>query len=367
MARLGLGSRWECLAANDIDEKKAAAYTANFPNAKKHLIVRDVGQVQPNDLPLGATLSWASFPCQDLSLAGNYKGIHAEKSGVFWSYWKLMLGLKADGRQVPIVVIENVAGLLTSNKGRDFSDLVSTVTAAGYRAGGVVVDAAHFLPQSRPRLFVVCVKNDLPIPDGLLSDDATLPWHTDAMVSNVRSWSKERQKSWLWWKLPVPNDDARDLGDLVEEPPTGVSWHSPAETKKILTMMNALHRKKVQQAQDTGKKVFGAIYKRTREGMQRAEVRFDGMSGCLRTPAGGSSRQTIMVVKKDDIRTRLLSPREAARLMGVKDSYKLPKSYNDAYKLMGDGLAVPAVSWLEQNILFPLAAGAAKKAGAAAA
>lgn len=102
-----------------------------------------------------------------------------------------------------------------------------------------------------------------------------------------------------------------------------------------------------------------AIYRRTRvdeEGRQlRAEVRFDGISGCLRTPAGGSSRQILIFVDGGDIRTRLLAPREAARLMGVRDNYILPDNYNDAYHLMGDAVAVPAVKWLSEHLLKPLA------------
>jgi DNA (cytosine-5)-methyltransferase 1 len=56
------------------------------------------------------------------------------------------------------------------------------------------------------------------------------------------------------------------------------------------------------------------------------------------------------------IRSRLLSPREAARLMGVPDTYKLPENYTEAYHLMGDGLVVPVVRWLEQHLLHSLAA-----------
>jgi DNA (cytosine-5)-methyltransferase 1 len=89
--------------------------------------------------------------------------------------------------------------------------------------------------------------------------------------------------------------------------------------------------------------------------MQRAEVRFDDVAGCLRTPGGGSSRQTLLVVHGDFVRSRLLSPREAARLMGLPDTYKLPGRYNDAYHLAGDGLVVPAVSFLSEHLLEPLA------------
>ena len=99
---------------------------------------------------------------------------------------------------------------------------------------------------------------------------------------------------------------------------------------------------------------MGTIYRRTRDGVQRAEVRFDGISGCLRTPGGGSSRQTIIVVNGNNIRTRLLSPREAARLMGLDNDYILPTRYNDAYHLAGDGVAVPVVAHLARNLFDPI-------------
>ena len=105
--------------------------------------------------------------------------------------------------------------------------------------------------------------------------------------------------------------------------------------------------------------MVGTVYKRTRtdgDGVkrQRAEVRFDEIAGCLRTPAGGSSRQTILVVEGAQIRSRLLAPREAARLMGLPEDYTLPARYNEAYKLAGDGVAVPVVRHLAQQIFEPL-------------
>ena len=118
--------------------------------------------------------------------------------------------------------------------------------------------------------------------------------------------------------------------------------------------MSEVNRRKLRAAQRLGHRVVGTVYKRTRDGIQRAEVRFDEVSGCLRTPGGGSSRQIILVVEGEAVRSRLISSRETARLMGVPDTYKLPSNYNEAYHLMGDGLVVPAVHWLEQGLLRPV-------------
>lgn len=96
-------------------------------------------------------------------------------------------------------------------------------------------------------------------------------------------------------------------------------------------------------------------YKRTRNGQQVLELRFDNVAGCLRTPEGGSSRQYVVIYKDGRFTTRLLTVQEAARLMGVRDSYRILGTYNDGYKAMGDGVAVPAVRHLARHLLRPLA------------
>src|SRR6185436_1509727 len=124
------------------------------------------------------------------------------------------------------------------------------------------------------------------------------------------------------------------FSDLIEDEPVGVEWHTAAETAKLLRMMSTINREKLEAAQAIGRRMIGAVYKRTRKNkvgrkVQRAEIRFDDIAGCLRTPAGGSSRQTILVVEGWRVRSRLLSAREAARLMGLPDSYGLPRGYGD--------------------------------------
>ena len=147
----------------------------------------------------------------------------------------------------------------------------------------------------------------------------------------------------LWWRLPVPPQRNSTFADLIEDEPTGVRWHTPAETERLLAMMTPGNLAKVEAAKRAGKRMVGGLYRRMRaergrEKVQRAEVRFDDVAGCLRMPTGGSSRQTVVIVEGASVRSRLLSPREAARLMGLPDDYVLPENYNDAYGLMADGV-----------------------------
>ncbi len=115
--------------------------------------------------------------------------------------------------------------------------------------------------------------------------------------------------------------------------------------------------------------MVGTLYRRTRfnahgEKVQRAEARFDDIAGCLRTPSGGSSRQFVLIVENHRVRSRLISARETARLMGLPDDYILPENYNEAYHLTGDGVVVPAVRHIAAHLLEPLARGGALRVAA---
>lgn len=354
MARLGLGPAWRCAFANDIDPKKVAAYRANFAGAPE-LREGDVAALTPADLPGVADLAWASFPCQDLSLAGQRGGLDAERSGAFWPFWRLVEGLIAEGRAPRLIALENVCGALTSHRGDDFRAIAAAFVEAGYRFGALVIDAALFLPQSRPRLFVLGARADRRVPRPLRCPAPDPLWHPAAIREQVRRLAPKVGRRWVWWQLPPPPFRTAIFADLLEDAPLGVDWHAPDQTERLLGLMSDTHRAKVAAAQATGRRVVGGVYKRIRDGMQRAEVRFDDLAGCLRTPTGGSSRQTLLVVDGDRVRSRLLSPREAARLMGLPEGYALPERYNDAYHLAGDGLAVPVVRHLAAHLLEPLA------------
>jgi len=107
-----MGSDWECVWANDIDPRKEAVYVANF--GREHFVCKDVADVKAAELSKKADLAWASFPCQDLSLAGWHRGLSAERSGTFWPFWRIMHELHECGAHPPIVVIENVRRSHTS-------------------------------------------------------------------------------------------------------------------------------------------------------------------------------------------------------------------------------------------------------------
>ena len=298
MARAGLGAGWNCVFANDFDPMKTATYAANWGDA--HVLCADVAKLSTSCLPSKVDLAWASFPCQDLSLAGDYAGLgHSAsptmtRSGTFWPFWALMKGLKKESRAPRLIVLENVYGALTSNEGRDFAAIGEALSGSGYKFGAIVVDAIRFVPQSRPRVFFVAVERGVTIPELALADVPSDEWHPRTLIDAYARLSASAKKKWVWWRLP--NTPARKdaFSDLIEDDPVGVRWHTAEETARLIEMMSPVNRAKVESAKRTRRRVVGAVYKRTRQDAngikrQRAEVRFDEVAGCLRTPRGGSS------------------------------------------------------------------------------
>lgn len=346
MARVGLGGGWTCAFANDFDAVKAATYRANFADAEEHFHHGDVFALEADALPT-ANLAWASSPCQDFSLAGARAGLAGGNSSAFFGFWTLMKALSAQGRAPPVIVIENVVGLLTSHQGDDFTALCGVLSEDGYRFGALEIDAGAFVPQSRPRVFVVATR----LPTGELEGRSA--FHTRAVREAAARLPEDLQASWIWWGLPSPPARNTDLA-VVLEPDAAVTWNPPERTEALLALMAPAHRQAVDDRLKAGGRSVGAVFRRMRGGEQRAEVRFDGLAGCLRTPRGGSSRQTLLVIENGEVRSRLVTPREGARLMGLPDSYRLPRSQTAGLQVVGDGVAVPVVRWLAESLLEPL-------------
>jgi DNA (cytosine-5)-methyltransferase 1 len=305
------------------------------------------------DLPGRADLAWASSPCQDFSLAGARAGLAGGRSSAFFGFWRLMEALGAEDRAPRVIVVENVAGLLTSHGGRDFQALCRGLAGLGYGFGALEIDAACVTPQSRPRVFVIASR--APPSPSLLGES---PFHTRAVRAAAAALPADIAAAWRWWRLASPPMRNADLSALLE-PDEAVAWRTPAQTARLVAMMAPLHRERLRQRQRSDARSVGAVFRRTRheEGrrVQRAEIRFDGLAGCLRTPRGGSSRQTLVVIDGGEVRSRLVSPREAARLMGLPDSYRLPPAVTSALHVAGDGVVVPVVRWLARELLEPLA------------
>ncbi len=154
MAKAGIKTIW----ANDIDHTKCAMYSQCWGD--EHLVEQDVHTLDPDLIPQ-ADIAWASSPCTNLSLAGNREGlISGKESSAFFGFIKAIEGMS--DRAPRALVLENVIGLATSNNSDDFRLVCQEFNRLGYSCDAYFIDARHWLPQSRPRMFVVGLKNPLP-------------------------------------------------------------------------------------------------------------------------------------------------------------------------------------------------------------
>ena len=327
----GLKEMFNPIWANDISNKKAAVYRSNFKG--NHLVVDDIKNINGAALP-HAHLSWASFPCQDLSLAGSLGGIDAARSGLVWEWLRI---LKEMQQRPSVLLIENVAGLLSSKQGKNYAKLHHALLDLDYKSGAILVDAVHFVPQSRPRVFVIAVEKDIEIPPELI--DTGPNWLHNKAAAALGYDLPE----WIWWKAEKPKSRQSTINEIID-------YSIPYDKDDVLRIISPRHKEIL----DSMENVVATGYRRTRNGKQCLELRFDGVAGCLRTPEGGSSKQFLIVKRNGATHARLLSPREAARLMGAPDSFVLPDAYNDGYKAMGDAVVIPVASFIGSSFLTKL-------------
>lgn len=328
----GLKGMFAPVWANDISERKAAVYEANF--GCDHFKLGDIKDIHGSNLP-AAHLSWASFPCQDLSLAGSLNGIHASRSGLVWEWLRV---LDEMDNKPKILVLENVLGLLSANGGNNYRILHTALVDRGYNCGAIVLNASSFVPQSRPRVFIIAVKKGCSLPSELAGKNPC--WLHNSTLADIGYTSS----GWIWWQTEKPSCCIKSLKDIVDE-------SAPFDKDHVLQLIPERHQIKLSEY-DT---IYAAGYRRTRHGKQQLELRFDGIAGCLRTPEGGSSKQYLVVKKNGEIHARLLTVLETVRLMGAPDDFILPGSNNDGYKAMGDAVAVPVVQFIGERFLTKIA------------
>ena len=333
------GARHACVPvwSNDICPKKAGIYIANHGDDHFHL--GSIEDVDGSQIPTG-DIVWASFPCQDLSLAGKMGGLGAARSGLFWEWLRVLDEMPV---KPTVIALENVVGLLSANGGEDYRMLHEALCERSYRVGPMLLDARLWVPQSRPRVFIVAAHDCI---DTTSLEDNGPNWlHPDPVLKAIAPLDHV-----VFWAMPRPAKRPKTLTDLID-------WAAPAFNEDRAAALFALvapkHRELLDRLPASRRAVFPG-YRRTRNGKQVLELRFDDLSGCLRTAEGGSSCQFLLLHDSGKWKARLITPREAARLMGAPERYCLSTSYNESYNAMGDAVVVPVVKHLVDHLLTPL-------------
>lgn len=349
LMRMGLEQAgWKTLWANDIDEDKMKMYRGHYTQDDAHFHLGDVHGLSPDDIPTVA-LATASFPCNDLSLAGARRGLAGQQSGAFWGFVNAIKGMGK--RRPPLVMLENVAGFLTSHEGQDFQDACLALNDLGYAVDAFMIDAALFVPQSRVRMFLIGKR------------EKRKSMRVEETPSFYESQCRPRALAdfilchpdirWALQNLPHIPKSKTGLADILEDlPANSAYWWSKDRAEYLLNQMSAKHRATADKMIAGKKTSYGTVFRRVRHGRSMAELRTDTIAGCLRTPRGGSGRQILFAAGKGRYAVRLLTPRECARLMGA-DDFKITVPLNQALFGFGDAVCVPVIRWIAENYLTP--------------
>lgn len=349
LMRLGLDEAgWTTVFANDIDEKKQKMYCDHF-GPSPEFALGDIHGIAASAVP-SSTLATASFPCNDLSLAGSRKGLAGEHSSAFWGFTNILR--KMGKRRPPMVLLENVAGFLTSKGGEDFREALIELNSLGYAVDAFIIDAVRFVPQSRQRLFVVGHRK----PQSSKLEETLSIFQSDlrpAALADFILWHPEIR--WNLRDLPSLPRHRHTIADIVEDlSPNSTAWWSRERCDYLLNQMSPKHRKTADEMIAAPERSYATVFRRVRASGSMAELRTDGIAGCLRTPRGGSGRQILFVAGGGKFSVRLLTARECARLMGA-DDFRIKVPLNQALFGFGDAVCVPAIKWIADNYLTPLA------------
>ena len=357
-------SGWRAAYANDIDAKKRAMYEGHYgPSEHYH-----EGDVWNSEAVLERVtgrpfLATASFPCTDMSLAGKRRGLAGAQSGALFGFLQAIEQLGE--RQPPLVLLENVPGFLTSHDGADFATAIHELAALGYWVDSFVVDARWFVPQSRPRLFIVGYHESIESAS-LLKRDALADPLSDSWRRAIERTAKMRPSrllaamdaiepatGWATVDVASPRQTKYELAQFLDAG-DDQPWWEEAQVARHVEMLFERHVRQMDSlvAASCDPLLFTG-FRRIREGRQRLEVRFDGIAGCLRTPRGGSAKQIVLMRRGDELRMRWMTPREYARLQGTPH-YTLPPNAIQAYFGFGDAVCVPVVAWIDRHMLSPV-------------
>jgi DNA (cytosine-5)-methyltransferase 1 len=350
LARVGLErAGFRVVWANDFEPAKKEMYDNQFTSTGSHkFVLGDIGEVDAADIPAGASVAWASSPCTDLSLAGSRAGLHGPESGTFWQFSRILrdLGTAAP----PVVVLENVIGLATSHGGDDITAAVREFNDLGYSVDALMIDTRRFLPQSRPRLFLVGAKNPPAFtaePDPELRPAWLLGVHSDPTLMTHQA------------DLPkLPGLVTSGLSALIEDIHANDElWWNETRVDAFVSSLSPVQLTRLDLLRTAPTVTHRTAYRRTRNGIAVWEMRPDDISGCLRTARGGSSKQAVVKIGRGTVSVRWMTPREYARLMGAGDYNLDGVRTNQALFGFGDAVAVPAVEWLSHNYLMPMITG----------
>ncbi|EGK7484706.1 DNA cytosine methyltransferase [Campylobacter lari] len=273
----------EFVFSSEIDKFACQTYFCNF-NELPH---GDITQINENDIPKHNILL-AGFPCQAFSIAGLRKGFNDTRGTLFFDVARI-----AKKHKPEIIFLENVKGFKNHDKGRTFNIIKNTLEDMGYDIFSEVLNARNFgVPQNRERIYIICF---------LKAKFKNISFNFDEL-KNIEIKSK--------------------LGDILEK--------NVDDKYTISDKLWAGHQRRKLEHKKKGNGFGYSLFNHNSEYTSTISARYykDGSE---------------ILVEQKNKNPRKLTPREAARLQGFPDSFRIITSDNQSYKQFGNSVAIPVI------------------------
>lgn len=389
-----LGIEAECVMSSEIDKKACETYELNF-NEKPLGDIREIKRIEPFDVLLGG------FPCQPFSYAGKQKGFGDTRGTLFFEIERLLKEHSPN-----FFLLENVRGLTTHDGGRTFATIIKSLEDLGYSVKHLLLNSSNFgVPQNRVRVYILGVKgknivttltSDKGASDShkfknIFSQNALFPDKVFKVVADILEEEVSEKyictDSFVKQLKNVVGEDLHKLaGVRLIDYRNGKSIHSwelglkGKCTKDEITLLNSIiknRRKKIYGLHQDGKRLsieqIKTFYKKDnlKDVIKSLEQKgyLKEVDGKYNPVAGNMSFEVFKFLDPSSISITLVSsdahklgvvkngvarritPREAARIQGYPDTYKVHPEDSSAYRQFGNAVAVPVVEAVLTDLL----------------
>ncbi len=334
----------QCAAQVEIDKAARDVLRKRFPHAA---LMEDVRHAGKHNLPAVDVIA-GGFPCQDVSVAGNRAGLAGSRSGLWFEFLRIVTELTPQW-----VVIENVPGLLSSNRGRDFAVILHGLVNVGYRVAWRVLDAQHFgLAQRRKRVFIVASLGDGRAAEILFERESgggdieprreTGEGIAPAVIKGAaigRKLEAGPQYAVLAGTLSASGAGTSRTGNARNEADMLIL---AADIQQITSLTNRSQPQPLSPTLSPGQQIVAIDVRNLRDN--------GNVSGTLQAKKTGgySLNYTNPIVSIGGVRR--LTPTECERLMGFPDDWTAQQPDSTRYRQLGNAVAVPVAEWIGRRI-----------------
>jgi len=358
-------------ACNNILEK-------HWPNVKRYGDVKECGKhnLEQVDLICGG------FPCQDVSVAGRREGLAGSKSGLWFEFYRILEELRPGW-----VVIENVPGLLSSNKGRDFATILQGLAKLRYLSAWRILDAQYFgVAQRRRRVFIVghlgdgCAAEVLfeptcgprNTPPSRETGARVTPFapggfgeYKEGLTTLRVGGGNDSQGLVAWHENKsgelTPSDHMKALRSGASHSYQGIAYQqndfdaSRTNNQHIIYQESQYGIKKYNEAGSlrAGRIPEHQMLIQNNTKTDNQHVLAPTIGADIGRQAGGHPgiEEYVGAVHSAGFGVRRLTPAECERLQGFPDNWTAGQSDTKRYKQLGNAVCVPVIEWLGRRIM----------------